>query len=153
MLRAATPPEATAEDAKAFLDTVNQSMLKLGIEASQGGWVQQNFITADTEALGARTNQRYIDTVAGFVKQTPRFDKLEDHRIPANEWPNFAGTANVVLVDGWCMGATPEPVEALEMPVNDLELDFDENASWRTHANTQPKKLRQLVNSSRTVLG
>ena len=39
-------------------------MLKLGIEASQAGWVQQNFITDDTEALGARSNQRYIDAIA-----------------------------------------------------------------------------------------
>src|ERR671918_761707 len=80
--RPQAPPEATAEDAKAFLDTVNQSMLKLGIEASQAGWVQQNFITADTEALGARANQRYIDTIAGYVKETPRFDKLE---LPADQ--------------------------------------------------------------------
>jgi len=80
--RTETPPQATAEDAKAFLDTVNQSMLKLGIEAGQAGWVQQNFITADTEALGARSNQRYIDTIAGYVKQTPRFDNLE---LPADQ--------------------------------------------------------------------
>ena len=48
-------PRRRPTDAKTFLDTVNQTMLKLGIEASQAGWVQQNFITDDTEALGART--------------------------------------------------------------------------------------------------
>ena len=57
-------------------------MEKLGIEASQAGWVQQNFITDDTEALGARTNQRYIDAIARAVKDTTRFDKLE---LPADE--------------------------------------------------------------------
>ena len=41
----------TAADAKAFLDNVNETMLKLGIQASQAGWVAQNFITDDTEAL------------------------------------------------------------------------------------------------------
>jgi peptidyl-dipeptidase A len=75
-------PEATAEEAKTFLDNVNQTMDKLGLEANQGGWVQQNFITDDTEALGARTNQRYIDAIARAVKETPRFDKLD---LPADE--------------------------------------------------------------------
>jgi peptidyl-dipeptidase A len=72
-----TPPQPTAADAKAFLDKVNDTILKLGIEASHAGWVQQNFITADTEALGARTNQRYLEAVSGFVKETTRFDNME----------------------------------------------------------------------------
>jgi peptidyl-dipeptidase A len=77
-----SPPQATAADAKAFLDNVNDQLLRLGVEASQAGWVQQNFITADTEALGARTNQRYIDAVARFVKETPRFDNVD---LPADQ--------------------------------------------------------------------
>src|SRR5712671_429608 len=74
-----TPPpsQPTAADAKAFLDATNQAMLKLGVEQNQAGWVQQNFITDDTEALGARANQRYIDAIARAVKETPRFDKLD----------------------------------------------------------------------------
>ena len=72
-----TSPEPTAADAKAFLDNVNQTMLKLGVEASQGGWVQQNFITDDTDALAAHANQRYIDAIARFVKDATRFDKLD----------------------------------------------------------------------------
>src|SRR5947207_14730253 len=72
-----TPPAATAADAKSFLDNVNQTMLKLGVEANQGGWVQQNFITDDTDALAARSNQRYIDAIARFVKDATRFDRLD----------------------------------------------------------------------------
>jgi peptidyl-dipeptidase A len=77
-----TPPAPTAADAKAFLDNVNQTMLKLGVEANQGGWVQQTFITDDTDALAARANQRYIDAIARFVKDGARFDKLD---LPADE--------------------------------------------------------------------
>ena len=105
--RTQTPPEATAEDAKAFLDTVNQSMLKLGIEASQAGWVQQNFITDDTEALGARTNQRYIDAIAGYVKETPRFDKLE---LPADQRRQLT-----VLKTSLVMATPSDPKEAEEL--------------------------------------
>jgi len=105
--RTSTPPEATAQDAKAFLDTVNQSMLKLGIEAAQAGWVQQNFITADTEALSARSNQRFIDTMAGYVKQTPRFDKVE---LPADQRRQLT-----VLKTSLVMATPSDPKEAEEL--------------------------------------
>lgn len=87
--------------------------------------------------LAKRTLIKLHDARAQDLTPLPRFDKLEDHRVPAAQWPNFKGTANVVLVDGWCMGATPEPAEALEMPVNDLELDDDPDATWRTYINAQ----------------
>ena len=77
-----TAPDPTAADAKAFLDHVNQTILELGVESSQGGWVQQNFITDDTGALAARASQRYIDAVARFVKDATRFDTLD---LPADE--------------------------------------------------------------------
>jgi peptidyl-dipeptidase A len=102
-----TPPEATAADAKAFLDNTNQTMLKLGVEANQGGWVQQNFITADTEALGARTNQRYIDAIAHAVKETPRFDKLD---LPADERRQLN-----VLKTSLVMATPSDPKEAEEL--------------------------------------
>jgi peptidyl-dipeptidase A len=99
--------EATAEEAAAFLDTVNQAMLRLGIETSQAGWVQQNFITVDTEALGARANQRYIDAVAGFVKETPRFDGLE---LPADQRRQLD-----VLKTSLVMATPSDPQEAEEL--------------------------------------
>src|SRR5712691_7391000 len=76
------PPPPTATDAKAFLDHVNQTMLKLGVEQNQAGWVQQTYITDDTDAVAARANQRYIDAVASFVKDATRFDKLD---LPADQ--------------------------------------------------------------------
>jgi peptidyl-dipeptidase A len=101
------PPEATAADAKTFLDETNQAMLKLGIEANQAGWVQQNFITNDTEALGARANQRYIDAIARAVKETPRFDKLE---LPADQRRQLN-----VLKTSLVMATPTDPKEAEEL--------------------------------------
>lgn len=92
--------------------------------------------THDLE-LAKRTLIKLHDARARDVTPLPRFDKLADHRIPADQWPNFAGTANVVLIDGWCMGATPQPPAALEEPVNDLELDYDEDGAWRGYINAQ----------------
>jgi peptidyl-dipeptidase A len=66
------PPSAA--DAKAFLDNVNETMKTLGIEQSRAGWVQQNFITDDTEAIAARANQLAIDAGARFAKEAVKFD-------------------------------------------------------------------------------
>ena len=52
-----TTPAATADEAKRFLDDVNATMLKLGIEQGQAGWIAETYITADSEALNARATQ------------------------------------------------------------------------------------------------
>src|SRR4029450_9690743 len=67
------PP--TAADAKTFLDTVNDTMKRLGVEQGRAGWVQQTFITDDTEALSARANQLAIDAAARFAKDAVKFEK------------------------------------------------------------------------------
>ena len=67
----------TAEEAKAFLTNVNATLLKLGVAGSQAGWVAQNFITDDTEALDSRATQALSDATAKFAKEAVRFDKVE----------------------------------------------------------------------------
>ena len=76
------PAPPTAADAKQFLDTVNDTMKRLEIEQNQAGWVQQNFITDDTEALQARVNQRVIDAIAKYAKESAKFDKVD---VPADQ--------------------------------------------------------------------
>src|SRR5258708_7364056 len=67
----------SAADANAFLDNVNQTTKRLGIEQNRAGWVQQTFITDDTEAIAARANQLAIDAAARFAKEAVRFDHVE----------------------------------------------------------------------------
>ena len=55
----------------------------------------------------------------------PRFDKATDDRAPAKAWPVVAGPVDVVLFEGWCVGARPEPPEALVLPLNALEREYD----------------------------
>ena len=74
--------QPTAADAKTFLKQANETLSRLWIEQNQAGWVAQNFITDDTEALSAKVNQRVIDQVAKFAKDATRFDKIE---VPADD--------------------------------------------------------------------
>jgi peptidyl-dipeptidase A len=67
---------ATPDEAKRFIDDVNATMLKLGVEQGQAGWVAETYITPDTEALNARATQAYIDAVARYAKEATRFNRV-----------------------------------------------------------------------------
>lgn len=64
----------------------------------------------------------------------PAFDKLADDRLPTSAWPIFHGKPGVILIDGWCLGATRQSPEALARHVNALEREEDQNAVWRNAA-------------------
>lgn len=66
----------------------------------------------------------------------PRFDKATDDPAPASVRPRFEGPAEVVIFEGWCVGARPQPREALREPINALERDEDPDGRWRRFVNT-----------------
>jgi peptidyl-dipeptidase A len=77
---AQTPPSSappTAAGARAFLDNANATTLKLGIQQGQAGWVQQTFITDDTEAIAARANQAYNEAGARFAREAVQYDSVQ----------------------------------------------------------------------------
>ena len=47
-------------DVEAFLKEANETLLRLSNEANQAGWVQQTYITPDTEAMSARADQAFM---------------------------------------------------------------------------------------------
>jgi D-glycerate 3-kinase len=65
----------------------------------------------------------------------PSFDKSRDERRPESQWTSFQGPADIVLFEGWCVGAKPQPPEALTHPVNVLEAEEDPHGEWRTYVN------------------
>jgi len=67
----------------------------------------------------------------------PRFDKAADTRAPRATWPTVASPVDVIILEGWCVGALSQGRAALVTPVNDLERDEDPKAVWRTYVNDQ----------------
>ena len=65
----------------------------------------------------------------------PSFDKATDDRRPESDWPRVQAPVDVILFEGWCVGARPQDPEALAVPVNALERDEDPHGLWRAHAN------------------
>ncbi len=71
----------TADEAQKFIAEANTALLRLGVEGQQAEWVAENFITEDTEAIGARANQAFNDATAKYAKAAVRFDKVD---VPAD---------------------------------------------------------------------
>jgi len=67
----------------------------------------------------------------------PRFDKASDDRLPQSQWTPLEGPIDVILFEGWCVGAVPQDPAALVEPVNALERDRDPYGIWRAYANAQ----------------
>lgn len=65
----------------------------------------------------------------------PRFDKALDTRAPEAAWPLASAPVDVILFEGWCVGARPEPAEALKTPINALERERDPDGVWRAYVN------------------
>ena len=67
--RNAGSADGSEADARAFLTEANDTMLRLGNEANQAGWVQNTYITPDTEAMAARASEAFMTAVTDFAKR------------------------------------------------------------------------------------
>lgn len=84
-------------------------------------------------ALGLAT----FDALAeGLPVRLPRFDKGADDRAPPDQWPLAPAPCDLVLFEGWCVGAVPQAQDALAQPVNALERLKDSEGRWRKEVNT-----------------
>jgi len=69
------------------------------------------------------------------VVAAPSFDKGTDDRRPMRGWPRLEGPFDLILFEGWCVGARPQAPEDLAAPVNDLERHEDGGGVWRRFVN------------------
>jgi D-glycerate 3-kinase len=67
----------------------------------------------------------------------PAFDKAADERRSKGQWREIEGPADVVILEGWCVGARPEPADRLRPALNPLERRDDPSGAWRGYVNRQ----------------
>ncbi len=65
----------------------------------------------------------------------PRFDKAQDDRAAPDSWHQTATDADIVLFEGWCVGAEAQDHDALSRPINALERLEDADGRWREYVN------------------
>ncbi len=67
----------TIAEAEQFMKKAEAQLAELNIKGNQANWVQQNFITDDTEALAADANDEITAVTTDLVEQAKRFDGLK----------------------------------------------------------------------------
>ena len=71
------PVEPSAADVEKFLRDAEARLNELAVKSGRASWVQDTYITDDTEALAADANEEVLAAVADLAKQAKRFEGLE----------------------------------------------------------------------------
>ena len=90
-----------------------------------------------------------IDLMLSFFKkikdknfkslEVPAFNKAIDDRCPRSLWYKVKSKPDVVIFEGWCVGARAQSSSQLKKPINSLEKTYDQGAKWREYVNNQLK--------------
>ena len=71
--------------------------------------------------------------------KVPRFDKSIDDRCKKKQWYKIHSKPDVVILEGWCVGAKTQKNEELSKTINSLERTKDKKCIWRKFVNNQLK--------------
>jgi len=69
----------------------------------------------------------------------PTFNKAIDDRYNKNKWYNLKEKPDVIIFEGWCVGAKPEKNISLNKAINTMEKTRDKKKIWRNYVNQQLK--------------
>ena len=90
-----------------------------------------------------------IDMILSFFKKTkiknfkrlklPNFNKAIDDRFNKKKWYDLKNKPDVIIFEGWCVGAKSEKNITLKKTVNSMEKIKDKKQIWRKYVNQQLK--------------
>lgn len=70
----------------------------------------------------------------------PRFEKAEDNRAKKKYWFNIKQKPDIVILEGWCVGAKHQSNFLIKKSINTLEKLEDRDLIWRKYINKKLKK-------------
>jgi peptidyl-dipeptidase A len=76
-LSAQNATKPTVADAQAFMQKAEAKLAELGEKTQRTSWVQENFITDDTEAIATDSLDEATATITDLVEQAKQFDGLD----------------------------------------------------------------------------
>ena len=71
--------------------------------------------------------------------EIPKFNKAIDDRYKKSFWYKLKSKPDVIIFEGWCVGAKAQTINQLKKPVNSLERIYDQRIKWRSYVNNQLK--------------
>jgi D-glycerate 3-kinase len=82
-------------------------------------------------ALALRLFDALTNAAPAHTIRLPVFDKAADDRVAETLWPETVAPVDVLLFEGWCVGARPQGAASLAKPLNELEAQEDPDGRWR----------------------
>ena len=70
----------------------------------------------------------------------PKFEKARDNRLKKKYWYNIKKKPEIIMLEGWCVGAKPQSNFLIKKPINILEKYEDKDFIWREYVNKKLKK-------------
>lgn len=80
--------------------------------------------------------------------ECPVFDKATDDRLSSRR---LLSPAQVLICEGWCWGAKPEPTERLDTAVNRLEASQDPEGKWRRFVNAELARYQSVFKTDAQI--
>ena len=69
----------------------------------------------------------------------PQFDKSLDNKKKKNKWLKIKKKPDIIIFEGWCIGAKHQTNKILKKTMNKLEKLKDNNLTWRKKVNNELK--------------
>ena len=110
-------PTPTATDAQEFMNKAEAQLSDLSVKVQRASWVQENFITDDTQAIAADAIDEVTAVTTQLVEQAKRFDGLA---LPPDLTRKF-----MLLKLGLTAPAPKDPALRREMAEIGVSLDAD----------------------------
>ncbi len=94
---------------------------------------------------GTHDTKRIYNTIKILFKKNfktlkiPKFDKSKDDRFSHKHWQKIKKKPDVIIFEGWCVGAKPQSFKKLVKPINILEKAEDTKLTWRKKVNNELK--------------
>ena len=71
---------------------------------------------------------------------SPKFDKSKDDRLNKKNWRKISKIYDIIIFEGWCVGANHQKNIELKTPINTMEKKEDIDLTWRKKVNNELKK-------------
>ena len=65
----------------------------------------------------------------------PKFDKSIDDRFKKTKWQRIKTPPQIIILEGWCVGAISQKKSELIRPLNNIEKKLDTKLIWRNKVN------------------
>jgi peptidyl-dipeptidase A len=107
-------PPATVADAEAFVKRFNEEGFKVSLESAKAAWVQNTYITTDTDWLSSKTRERWLNFQNAMIEQAKRFNHLK--------LEGDVGRSMMLIKQGVTMPAPNDPAKVEQLATISTEL-------------------------------